>query len=290
MRTLRNKVAVITGAGSGIGKALALELARQGCRLALNDIRQDSLQEAAEQIRKTGKTATIHEADIADRDQVTKFSNEVVNAHGRVDILVNNAGISMSRCGLPEISLDQWDAIFKVNFWGALHCIRAFFLALAQRDEAHIVNVSSINSLVPTSHRGAYCASKFAVRGLTETLIQETIGTHIRVTSVMPGLVATNIVLHASGWRDPVAQRDSYLFQQQASPTKPEKAAKKIVVGIRRNKKRILIGPDAWLLDTLYRLFPTLTLSLIHRIATHGEMNLIARLKQARQKELALQA
>ena len=118
---------MITGAGSAIGKAQALELARQGCRLALKDIRLESLEETVEQIRKTGKAATIHTADIADRDQIFQLSNEVLNAQGRVDILVNNAGISMSRSGLPKISLEKWKGIFRVIFWGTLHCIRAFF-------------------------------------------------------------------------------------------------------------------------------------------------------------------
>lgn len=289
MRTLKHKVAVITGAGSGIGKALAIQLARKGCRLALNDIRQDLLEETAEQIRKHGRVATIHKADIADQAQVNRLCTDVIDAHGRVDILVNNAGISMSRHGFWKISLDQWEAVFRVNFWGTLFCIRAFFPWLDQRDKAHIVNVSSINSLISASNRAPYCASKFAVRGLTESLIQETLGTRIRVTSVMPGLVATNIVLNANGWNDASAQQASFLLQQKASPTSPEQAARRIVRGIRRNKKRILIGPDAWILDFFYRLFPTLTLKLVHRVATIGERKMIVRVQSSRERELALE-
>ena len=289
MRTLKHKVAVITGAGSGIGKALALELARRGCRLALNDIRLESLEETAEQIRRTGKAATIHKADIADRDQVNQFCTDVLNEHGRVDLLVNNAGVSMSRCAMQEIPLDLWESIFKVNFWGTLHCIRAFYSFLAAQKEAHIVNISSIYGKISASNRAPYCASKFAVQGLTETMIQENLDSNIRVTSVMPGLVSTNLPLHAMGWKDATAQEASFQFLTKNSLTSPQLAARKIVNGISRNRKRILIGPDARLLDFLYRLFPSLTLKLAHRVATIGEQRVIARMDSARKKELAME-
>jgi short-subunit dehydrogenase len=289
MRNLKDKVAVITGAGSGIGKALAIQLARQGCRLALNDIRQDDLSETAEEIRRFNRFVTIHPADISNRSRVLKFSSEVIQKHGRVDLLVNNAGASCGRFAMQETTMKSWESMFNVNFWGTLHCIRAFYPSLEQQEEGHIVNVSSINGLVSTSNRAPYCASKFAVRGLTEVLIQETLGSKIRVTSVLPGLVATKIALHADGWECTSTQQFCYLIQQKVAPTTANSAARKIVNGIRKNKKRVLIGPDAIVLDLLYRLFPTMALKLIHKVATLGEQKMMKRMEKIAEKEMAFQ-
>jgi short-subunit dehydrogenase len=285
MKTLKDKVAVITGAGSGIGKAIAFQLAECGCHLALNDIRKDELLETAEEIRKSGQIVSTHLEDVSDNRRVLQLSSDIIQKHGQVDLLVNNAGLTMARCSMQETSMESWKSTFKVNFWGTLHCIRAFYPYLQESREAHIVNVSSISALVSASNRGPYCASKFAVRGLTETLIQETMGSKIRVTSVIPGLVATKLALHAHGWKCKAAQLDSYLLQQKTAPTTAKTAARKIVKGIRKNKKRVLIGPDAIVLDVLYRLFPMLTLKLMHKVATLGERRMLKRMETINKKE-----
>ena len=256
MKQLKNKVVVITGAGSGIGKALAIQFAREGCLVAINDIKSEYLQETVDIIQGIGGKASPHLADIACRESVKKFSQEVIDQYGRADILINNAGVSIARMNIQEIDWEYWEYMMNVNFWGTLNCIKTFYPYLQSQPEAHIVNISSIYSLSGVRDRGAYCASKFAVRGLTETMIQEARGTSVRISSVLPGGVRSKIAHHSKGFSDIREQKKIIEMQERFSKTSPEKAAQIILKGVNRNKKRILIGWDSRLMDFIIWLFP----------------------------------
>ena len=252
---LSDQVAVITGAGSGIGKSLALRLVDAGSRVALVDINADYLREVQESIQNRGGTASVHLVDIGCRAAVEQLVEGVVRTHGRVDILINNAGVSLARMSLSEISWEQWEWMMNVNFWGTLHCTKLFFPHLRQRTEAHIVNVSSVLSLGGVAYRSAYCAAKFAVRGMTEALNQEVKGSPIRVTSVLPGGVSTKIAQHCRGWGNPQLQTVLAERHRQQAFTSPDRAAKLILRGIERNRSRVLIGPDAYFMNFVISYF-----------------------------------
>ncbi|MEO1054373.1 MAG: SDR family NAD(P)-dependent oxidoreductase [Bacteroidota bacterium] len=256
MKHLKSKVAVITGAGSGIGRSLAIQLAQEGCIVALNDVNEDYLAEVAELIQGEGGEASIHVADIAQREAVKQFSEEVIERHGRIDLLINNAGVSLAREDVQDTSLDYWDWIMKVNFWGTLHCIHFFHSYLQQQSEAHIVNVSSVYCLMGVARRAAYCASKFAVRGLTESMVHELREGGIKVSLVLPGGVATRITSHSKGHKDAKVQEALSQLHNRTARNSAESAARTIIRGIKRNRKRIFIGADAKILDRLVRLSP----------------------------------
>jgi short-subunit dehydrogenase len=271
MKHLKNKVVVITGAGSGIGKALAIQFAREGCAVAINDINDEYLQETVDLVQAIGGKASSHQTDIACRDSVKQFSQEVIDQYGQVDLLINNAGVSISRMNIQEIDWEYWEYMMNVNFWGTLNCIKFFYPHLLNQPEAHIVNISSIYSLSGVRDRGPYCASKFAVRGLTETMIQEARGTNVRITSVMPGGVRSKIAIHSRGFKDAREQKKIIDMQEQFSKTSPEKAAQIIIRGIKKNKKRILIGWDARLMDFVIWLFPKLSGKIIDYTISKAE-------------------
>ena len=257
MQKLEGAVAVVTGAASGIGRSLALRLARAGCQLALADIDAGGLGETVAAARQAGSRATAHRVDVAALDQMTAFRDAVLGEHGGVDLLINNAGVALLGT-VEEVSLDDIRWLVDINFWGVVHGAKLFLPALKQRPEAHIVNISSVFGLIAPSGNAAYCASKFAVRGFSESLAHELAGSNVRVSTVHPGGIRTPIVTHAraaAGVGN--AQRDDVITRfEQAARTTPDAAAERILRGIRRNEKRILIGGDARFLDGLQRLLP----------------------------------
>jgi NAD(P)-dependent dehydrogenase (short-subunit alcohol dehydrogenase family) len=256
VRDLRNRVAVVTGAASGIGRALARELAAAGCRLALADVNGPALDETA---RVAGAadcmTALV---DVSDRALVERFAAQVHGRFGAVHVVINNAGVTVSQT-LAHITYDDFAWLMGVNFWGVVHGTKAFLPYLAQADEAAIVNVSSVFGLVAFPTQGAYNASKFAVRGFTEALRQELVGSRIAVTCVHPGGVRTNIVRGSRFYADAqgATDRDQLAKDfERLARTSPEQAARAIVAAIRRRKPRLLIGRDARLIDRLQRWMP----------------------------------
>jgi NAD(P)-dependent dehydrogenase (short-subunit alcohol dehydrogenase family) len=267
MQKLEGAVAVITGAASGIGRSLALRLARERCQLALADIDAGGLAETAAGARKAGTRVTTHRVDVAALDQMTAFRDAVLREHGQVDLIVNNAGVALLG-NVAEVSLEDMAWLVGINFWGVVHGAKLFLPALKQRPEAHIVNLSSVFGLIAPPGNAAYCASKFAVRGFSEALAHELAGSNIRVSTVHPGGIRTPIVTRAKA---AAALGDAYrseiitAFEQQAR-TNPEDAAERILRGIRRNEKRILIGGDARFLDRLQRLLPVRYWSVLARI------------------------
>lgn len=255
MSDFAGKVAVVTGAGSGIGRAIAVELARRGATPALVDIDGGGLAETAQIVRALGRQPTTHTVDVADRAAMDALAADVVTAHAGVDILVNNAGVCVI-VPFEQADLEDYAWLMGVNFWGVVHGCQAFLPHLRRASRAWIVNVSSAFGLVGIPNQSAYCASKFAVRGFTEALDSELMGSPITVCCVHPGGVATRIVRNArfrsmlGGLGPDVPNR----LIDRGMP--PERAARIVVDGMEAGRRRILVGGDATLLDALARLWP----------------------------------
>jgi short-subunit dehydrogenase len=257
MKRLAGRVAVVTGAASGIGRALSLALAERGCALALVDVNEAGLEETAAGVRALGRKVSIHVADVAERARMERLPAEIVAEHGHVHVLVNNAGVSVSGA-LVDQSLDDFAWLIGINFWGVVYGCKLFLPLLLAEDEAHIVNVSSMFGLIGVPTQVSYNAAKYAVRGVSDCLLSELSGTRVGVTVVHPGGIRTNIVRQgrASTARDAEEMRTTAeQFERRAMP--PAKAAAKIVRAIEKNRGRVLIGIEAYLADWAKRLFPT---------------------------------
>jgi len=258
MKNLNDKVAVIIGSASGIGRELALQLADHGCRLALADIDEKGLTSVAAQIDSKSEALTIHALDISNREQVYQTAAEIHASHGCMDILINCAGVAVLET-IEDITYDDFEWVMAVNFWGAVYATKAFLPFLKQRDDAHIVNVSSVDAIVPNPNGGAYAAAKAALKSFTETLFQELQGTNISVTSVIPGGVKTNLHRNARFFKiacPGMTQEECIAFFEDAAFTSAEDAAKNIIKAIRNKKGRVLIGLDGQLIDICARLAP----------------------------------
>lgn len=254
MHDIRGSIAVITGAGSGIGRALAQELVSRGASLALADINSTGLDET----RKLLGTAACktYVVDVSDPADVEGFAQQVTRDFGRASLLLNNAGVAL-RGTFAEVSLADMEWLLGINFWGVVYGCK-FFLPLLQREaEAHIVNISSAFGLMGIPGQAAYCSSKFAVRGFTEVLRHELSATNIKVTCVHPGAIRTPIAVNAraGAGAQPIGAEIVKMFEELAQTT-PETAAGAIVKGILKNQPRVLIGPDASQIDILQRLMP----------------------------------
>ncbi len=261
MKQLRERVAVVTGAGDGIGRALALALTEAGCRLALCGRTQSSLEETRTLCEKAGGIASVHVVDVSDRAGMFAFADEVVALHGAVHVVVNNAGVGLGAT-VEGMTFDELEWLLGINMWGVVHGVKAFLPHLRRAGEGHIVNVSSILGMIAIPTQGAYNMAKFAIRGMSESLRQELRieGANIGVTSVQPGFIRTSIAARGRVGdlgpfgveRDEAVQRFQWLAQ-----TSPERVARKTVEGIRRNKARVLVGVDAHAVDLMQRLFPS---------------------------------
>ena len=196
MKILTDRVAAVTGAASGIGRALATNLAAKGCHLAISDVNEQGLRETANLVAHKNAKVTTHIVDVADRDQVYRYAEDVVNQHGRVNIIINNAGVAVGD-SIECVSYEDFEWVVGINFWGVVYGTKAFLPYLKKEPEGHIVNISSINGIIPNPYNAPYCATKFAVKGFTETLSQEMRGTSVGVTCVHPGGIGTNIIRNA---------------------------------------------------------------------------------------------
>jgi NAD(P)-dependent dehydrogenase (short-subunit alcohol dehydrogenase family) len=266
MGFLDNGVAVITGAGSGMGRCLAQQLAAKGSSLALADVSEKGLRETAALLGGSSGKVTQHIVNVAEEAQVKAFAEAVVAEHGRATILFNNAGVALLG-HLEEISLQEFRWLMDINFWGVVYGVTYFLPWLKKEKRAHIVNTSSLLGFFGASGQGAYCASKFAVRGYTESLHHELLGTPVGVTCVHPGFVRTSIAEHAKvGQRAGSALRqDSLARFERVARTDAAEAAAKILRGVELEKSRILIGPDAYFVDFWQRLKPASYWNLIAR-------------------------
>lgn len=270
--TLSNKsVAVVTGAASGIGRALSVRLAKEGIvGIAISDVNEEGLKETAAVIDGLDVPVSTHVCDVSNRDAVRHFSEDVIAKHGRVTHLVNNAGVGLFGT-FEHVSVEDFEWLMGINFWGVVYCTKAFLPTLLEQDRGHVVNVSSVFGLIAPSEQTAYCASKFAVRGFTESLRHELAGTNVSVACVHPGGVKTNIARNSkvgegtpSEWK-----QQGVKFFDKVAKTTADDAADTIVRGIKERNPRILIGKDALGISIFSRLFPKRYLGVIERLAGH---------------------
>jgi short-subunit dehydrogenase len=267
----KNSVIVITGAASGIGRALAIRIAREGVAgVAISDWNETGLLETAAEVEKLGVSVSSHVIDVSKLDQVQQFANEVIERHGRVTHLINNAGVGLFGT-FEHVSIADIEWLMGVNFWGVVYGCKVFLPTLLKQDEAHIVNISSVFGFIAPEEQTAYCASKFAVRGFTESLRHEYRDTNLHVACVHPGGILTDIARNSKlGENTPEEwKQQGAKFFDRVARTTPEDAAETIVRGIERKDPRILIGNDAKQISAISRLFPRKYLSVIERLAGH---------------------
>lgn len=261
MTAIRGAAAAVTGAASGIGRALALELSARGCDLALADRDEAGLQTLAAEIAKAGlQKVSVHRVDVSEPGQIEEFAQAATSAHPGLNIVVNNAGVALFG-QFNEIDHSQMDWLMNINFWGVVHATRAFLPHLARQREAHIVNLSSIFGIIAPPGQTAYAAAKFAVRGFSESLRHELqmAKSPVKLSVVHPGGVATNIVRNSRtgvGMTDNARRAQSIERFDAVAKTTSAAAAQRIIKGIENNQPRILIGNDARFMDLLQRFRP----------------------------------
>lgn len=258
MKVLQGRVAAITGAGSGIGRSLAVELAGRGTLLALSDIDEVGLAETVALCEGSGVKVTSRRLDVADRQAVHAWADQVVADHGKVNLVVNNAGVALI-ANVEDMSYDDLEWLMNINFWGVVHGTKAFLPHLKAVGEGHIVNVSSVFGLVSVPSQSAYNAAKFAVRGFTDALrIELEIDPcGVSCTTVHPGGIKTNIArtarIHENA-ADLAGDADLGTQFEKVAMTSPDKAARQILAAVQADRRRTLVGPDAKVIDLIARL------------------------------------
>ena len=255
MKDFHGRVAVITGAGSGIGRALALALRAEGCEIALVDVNEARLREVQAEIGET--RSTIHVADVADRRRMAALADEVMAQHDRIDILVNNAGVSVG-ADFEDHTLEDFDWIVGINLWGVVHGCKFFLPHLKGSDDAYIVNLSSMFGIIGVPGQSSYCATKFAVRGFSEAIAAELSDSTVRVMSVHPGGIRTNIAKDTRVSERMASRHEKVVALFERRAMLPEKCAELIVAAMRKGKSRLLVAPEAYIADAIKRLFPAL--------------------------------
>jgi NAD(P)-dependent dehydrogenase (short-subunit alcohol dehydrogenase family) len=258
MKNFAAKVVVITGAGSGIGRSLALKLARKGAFVAISDINEANLKETERLVQDLGGRVHAATLDVAKREAFYRYADLVKSEFGQVDVVINNAGVTVNE-RIDALNYDDFEWIMNINFWGAVYGTKAFLPYLKESKEAYIVNVSSVFGLIAFPTQGAYNASKFAVKGFTEALRYELADTSVTPICIHPGGIDTNIMKNARFHQ----MDDPRLTQGQAADqfrrfarTTPDEAAETIIEAIRCKNRRVLIGIDAVLIDAMSRLLP----------------------------------
>jgi NAD(P)-dependent dehydrogenase (short-subunit alcohol dehydrogenase family) len=261
------KTAVITGAASGIGRAIARSLGRRGCHLALADVNEAGLEETVSYPFAGSLRVTRHRLDVADRAAIAAFPDAVLAAHPGVDILINNAGVAVGGT-FEEVPEADFEWLFDINFWGVVRMTRAFLPSLKRSGEAQVVNISSLFGLIAPPGQTAYSASKFAVRGFSEALRRELEDTGVGVTTVHPGGVATAIARNARMAKAQSADEAAAMQKrfERLLRMPPELAGETIVKGIERRSPRVIVGNDAKVVSLIERLMPVSYWDLVRRI------------------------
>ena len=264
MTAVAAKVAAVTGAGSGIGRALAVELAARGARLSISDLNELGLEETARLAEERGAAVHRQALDVGDRDAFAAYADSVAGEYGVVHQIYNNAGIAFSRPVLDS-TYEDYERIFAVNLWGVIHGTKAFLPHLIESGDGHVVNVSSLNGYLAQGGMSHYCTSKFAVRGFTEAVRMEMLseGHPVQVSSVHPGGIKTNIADAAFASAQelglPVTDEDERrrkAYNEKLLRMDPAQAARVIVNGVEKGRGRILVGQDAKIVDAFVRLLP----------------------------------
>ncbi|RSF52676.1 SDR family NAD(P)-dependent oxidoreductase [Acinetobacter baumannii] len=261
MKSFKNKVAAVTGAGSGIGQAIAIALAKQGCHLALSDISETGLAKTVELLAPYSVKVTTQKVDVAKRDEVATWAKAVVVEHGQVNLIFNNAGVAIGSTA-EGVSYEDLEWLIGINFWGVVYGTKEFLPYLKQSGDGHIINISSMFGLTAQPTQSAYNASKFAVRGFTESLRQELDmqNAGVSATCVHPGGIRTNIAKAArmnnsvqSLGMDPLKSQDAF---DKLLRTPADDAAQQILEAVRKDRRRLLIGADAKAVDVIQRILP----------------------------------
>ena len=274
MKSFKDKVAVITGAGSGMGRYLAVLLAKDGADVSVCDVNEETLNETVEMLRKYNVSVSSHLLDVSDKDAIEALPGKVIEQHGKVDMVFNNAGVTTGT-HFKDMDENNWDWVMGINFDGVINSTRAFIPHMVDSPEAAIVNTSSIFGMVAVPGQTVYHATKFAVRGFTESLAMEMKETNpnLQIHCVHPGHIGTNIAADArfdeEDFNQDETQSSNSIFTRNAPKSRkemgdmfreggmhPSKAAEIILNGVKKNKTRIFIGLDAKLLDLSQRIFP----------------------------------
>ncbi|MCO8068262.1 SDR family NAD(P)-dependent oxidoreductase [Acinetobacter schindleri] len=262
MKNFNNKVAAITGAGSGIGQQLAVLLAKQGCHLALSDVNEQGLLKTLELIKDTGVRATLDKVNVANLEEVRAWAEKVEQEHGSINMIFNNAGVALGST-VEGASYDELEWIVGINFWGVVYGTKEFLPRIKKTGDGHVVNISSLFGLTAQPTQSAYNATKFAVRGFTESLRQELDIENCGVSAlcVHPGGIRTNIA-NAAKMNDSLRALGMSPEKSARSFNKllrcpPEEAARQILEAVQKDKRRLLIGNDAKAIDLIQRILPT---------------------------------
>src|SRR5271155_3704795 len=255
MEGFAGKVAAVTGAGSGIGQALALELARSGASVAISDVDTEGLAQTEEQLKAIGALVRSDRLDVTEREAFQLYADQINKHFGKVNQIYNNAGIAFT--GDVEITeFKDIERVMDVDYWGVVNGTKAFLPHLIASGDGHVVNISSVFGLFSVPGQAAYNSAKFAVRGFTEALRQEMIlaGHPVAVTAVHPGGIKTAIARNATAAEGLDAAQLAQLFDKRLANTTPQRAARIILEAVRKKKARVLVGPDAKILDVIVRL------------------------------------
>jgi NAD(P)-dependent dehydrogenase (short-subunit alcohol dehydrogenase family) len=272
MKEFNQKIAVITGAGSGMGRSLAQQLAQRGATVLISDYNEAALAETSKLIADSGGKYKAYKVDVGVKEEVYAFAEKVLAEYGFIDLLINNAGIAIGEATLTEVPLADFERLININMWGVIHHTRAFIEVLLKRPEAAIVNTSSVFGLMGIPTQIPYCVSKYAVRGFTESLRLELNGTNVAVTCVHPGGIDTNIVrngIHYNGKKEATVEQFKKLVMTSA-----DKAASIIIRAIEKKSKRVMVGPDAKVIRFLTQLSPsTIDRQIIKRKKALGNLS-----------------
>ncbi len=255
MKDFKDKVAVVTGAASGMGRSLAVQLAAAGARVAISDVNQTGLAETADLCKKAGSAPRVDTLDVSDRAAVHAYAESVAAEFGTVNLVINNAGIA-SFGTVEESPYEDIERVINIDYWGVVHGTKAFLPHLIASGDGHVVNTSSVFGLFSVPSQSSYNAAKFAVRGFTEALRQEMLqaGHPVQVTCVHPGGIQTNIVNLATASNGADLGPMQKLFSTKLARTSADEAAEIILRGVRRGKPRVLVGADAHFFDAVVRL------------------------------------
>ena len=264
MTSLENKVVIITGSANGLGKALAKEFYRQGCHLALLDIDTRGLQEIKSDIENKTQRITIHRTDISREQEIEITLKEIIDQHKHIDILVNNAAISISQ-PFDQVDLVDYKQLFEINFWGTIYCSKYFLPELKKQSDSRLVNIISDFALMGFPGKTAYSSSKSAIMGFTNSLKTEITNTTVTVSLVIPPPLDTELIKKSKHVSESKKEKEVNFLKRNSMPI--EKAARKIVLQIKKGKYRIVVGPMMFWIDLASRLFPT----TIHNLISHNK-------------------
>ena len=270
MKNFKNKTAVITGAGGGIGGALAKALAKRGCHLALVDYNTDMLEKTRGALSQTGVKLSSHIADVTDKKRMAALPEEIIaehgSEHGHIDLLINNAGITLQK-SFDTHSIEDWERIVNLNFWGVLYGCKFFKPYLEKSAEAHVVNMSSMTGMLGLPAQSSYCATKAAVKGLSESLWAEWGAAGIGVTSVHPGAIKTDMMQATLKDSDDLTAAKKNMEMVAKIGMAPDMAAEKILRAVHKKKMKVLVGKDAVIMDMMKRFTPGLIHGLFAKVA-----------------------